>query len=155
MLPTICSAQALDIGGVELRLGQDVTAAVAQLKSLYDVSYDDASKTWFVSKRKTATEVTWLGNIEANGGRVARLTKAYTISNEADVITPYTLAMREVQRRGGTTCSTAPIERTDDSFHEVRTTCGAYSLTLHLPWVTTDGAHVVMGVSIAVGRSTR
>jgi hypothetical protein len=51
-------AQSLDVGGVEIRLGQDVTTAVQRL-SIYRVVYSQQSNMWSITQ-PVAGGVDWL-----------------------------------------------------------------------------------------------
>ena len=144
------SGQALDIGGVELTLGEDVSDALRSL-STYDVRYNESIKAWFVSQ-KSGEDAEWLGNFSASSGRVSFISKAYALPKTGDMVRVYSGALRDAQRRGGQSCQTAPVEFTDDLIHQIETRCGRYRLIFYLADKLATGDLVASGISVNLGQ---
>lgn len=122
--------QSLDIGGIELTIGQDVAVATQRL-ALYRVVYSQESNIWSVSQR-VGSDYQWLGHIEGKDGKITGISKDFVI-RERDIATAYTAALRELHRRGGETCLVNNVEYSDDLYRSVETKCGAYHVSLLLP----------------------
>src|ERR1051325_915257 len=80
--------QALDIGGIQVRLGQNVADALRTVSS-YQVRYSDDAKLWFVTQRGES-EYVLLGTLSATDGRISGITKVYQLSNQYDTQRVYT-----------------------------------------------------------------
>ena len=146
-------AQALDIGGIELRLGQSSTSALAALKVAYDVRYEESLKIWTVLRKRSADEsYVWVGHIGVDDGLVKRISKSYPMKDPYELTDVLTLALRDAQKRGGTACTTWPQEMTDDRFWGFTTTCGPYEMSLTLPQLMKDppGAKADPSISVSV-----
>lgn len=125
----VAYSQSLDIGGIELRVGQKVDDALRSL-SHYQVQY--VSSSWFVSQ-KVGKQHQHLGAIGAKANVVSFISKHYQLDENEDSQTTYTLASKELRRRGGKTCSTSEVEYTDGLIRSFQTDCGAYELTYMMP----------------------
>jgi hypothetical protein len=117
------AAQSLAIGGVELHLGQSGTSARAALSSAYDLKYYEDGDFWLVIERarKSNGEFVILGNIGIKNELVVRLAQSFPLSGPYDVSRAYTQGIRELEKRGGKACNTAPVEYSTGLFSEVRT----------------------------------
>src|SRR5437763_12723215 len=104
LTPSAVAAQALDIGGIELRLGQNISDALKAL-SPYQTSYSENGHIWVVTRRGEAPFVI-VGTLAATDGKVTAITKVYPLSSEYDASPVYTEASKEVRRRGGAACET-------------------------------------------------
>lgn len=146
--PAAAFGQALDIGGIEIRLGQDASTTLRALAS-YRVAYNQGMRSWFVSQQ-VGERVEWLGHFRADDGKVTFISKGYPLSDPDDTPRVFSHALRDVRRRGGPACVTRTVEWTDDMVHEIETRCGKYRLTYSFPFKSDDGP-VAAGVSITLG----
>jgi hypothetical protein len=127
-------AQTLDIGGIELRLGESGTTALADLRSAYDVRYEESIGMWSIFRKRVADDpYVFVGQVYIKAGVVSRIVKDYELTDQYDLVDVYSTAMKQVRKRGGATCNTWPQEMTDGRFWSIHTTCGSYELTLNLP----------------------
>lgn len=138
-------AQSLDIGGIELRLGQKADEALRSLSS-YQVQYSNGS--WIVTQ-KVGNLHQFLGSIGATANVVSFISKSFDINENEGAAEIYTRASKELRRRGGTTCATREVEYTDGLIHGFDTQCGPYRLSYYMPSKTADGTPVLGGVSIS------
>lgn len=139
-------AQSLDIGGIELRLGQKVDEALRSL-SAYQVEYSSGS--WIVIQ-KAGNQYQFLGSIGAKDNVISFISKSFDMSANEGAPEAYTRASKEVRRRGGMTCATREVEYTDNLIREFETRCGPYKLSYSMPFKTADGRPVLGGVSISI-----
>jgi hypothetical protein len=138
-------AQGLDIGGIELHLGQDVAAALNALSS-YQVRYNEEGKFWIVTQRgESPFEL--LGSLSAIDGKLSTISKSYRLTTQYDTQRVYTQASRDVHRRGGNVCETREVEYTDDQIRNIETRCGRYRLSYSFP-STYQGDNVGPGINI-------
>ncbi len=142
------SAQALDIGGIELRIGMDASDAQKALAG-YNLQFDQQMPGWFVTQN-VEDRKEWLGHFAAVNGRVSFISKGYQLRDVYNTRQVYTQAAQDVRRRGGTTCVAREVEYMDDLVHGFEMRCGAYKLVYSFP-----GRHgndlVSPGISIIVG----
>jgi hypothetical protein len=148
-IPGEAASQSLDIGGIELRLGQPVQEALRGL-SAYQVRYDDRSESWIVTQRgRDPFEL--LGVLSATQGLVSSISKHYSLNTSYESVAVYSQASREVRRRGGRNCSTREAELATGAIRGFETQCGPYRLVYSLP--TTYGTDKVEGgVSLSVSK---
>ena len=139
-------AQSLDIGGIELRLGQKIDEALRSLSS-YQVQYSSGS--WIVTQ-KVGNLYQVLGSIGATDNVISFVSKSFDMSENEGAPEAYTRASKEVRRRGDMTCATREVEYTDSLVREFETQCGPYKLSYSMPFKTTDGKRVLGGVSISI-----
>ncbi len=105
-VPIQLHAQSLDIGGIDVQLGQPLTTTVLKLRAAYDVNYDEGTKRWFIS-RKDGNPATYFGNLDVIADRVTRIQKAYNFDNDMYKLSDaYSMALRDSQRLGGTLSKT-------------------------------------------------
>jgi hypothetical protein len=130
------TAQALDIGGIELRLGQPPEDALRSLAS-YQVQFVESR--WFVSQ-KIGARYELIGNFSATGDAITFIGKSFPIKSDGDVSEVNTVASKELRRRGGNACSTREAEYTDNLINGFETQCGAYKLTYTMPWKLAQGS---------------
>jgi hypothetical protein len=121
-------AQSLDIGGVELRLGQKVEDALRSLAT-YEVEFTGGGG-WVVNQRVGAAHQ--LGYFAATAGVVSSLGKTFHIP-DGDPAEAYTAAAAEVRRRGGKACVTREHLFTDNLIRGFETQCGPYRLQFFMP----------------------
>src|SRR6202171_3835782 len=101
-LPGPAGAQALDIGGIAIRLREDVPEALKAL-STYNVRYHDSVKSWFVSQ-EAGDDTEWLGHLSARNGNVKFISRGYALPKTSDINVVYTQALRDGRRNRGRTC---------------------------------------------------
>ena len=140
-------AQSLDIGGIELRLGQKVDEALRSLSS-YQVKYSSGS--WVVTQ-KVGELYQHIGTISARDNAIIFISKVFNWSASAGDATEYTRASEEVRRRGGMTCVTREVEYTDGLIREFQTQCGLFKLAYYLPH-RFDGGLTRAGVNISINK---
>lgn len=145
--------QSLDIGGIDVRLGQSLGTALSQVQAVYSVVHLPETADWLVTEKSSNNPV---GSLTARDGLVVSVGSYYPIANDGeDVVETYTLAMRAAQRRGGKQCTTSPIEYSSGRFPEIRTFCGQYKLSLFLPQKRkseSDSKHSTATIWLSVGR---
>lgn len=141
-------AQSLDIGGIELRIGQKVDEALRTL-SLYQVQHNNGA--WLVTQ-KLGNLYQFLGSIKAADNVISFIGKDFNISENESASEVYTRASREVRRRGGTTCTTREVEFTDGVVRAFETQCGPYKLQYFMPFKLTGGEPISGGVNISIRR---
>ncbi len=139
-------AQSLDVGGIELRLGQKIDEALRSLSS-YQVQHNSGS--WIVTQ-KIGKRHQLLGSIGAKDNAIIFISKSFEMNANEGAPEVYTRASKEVRRRGGMTCTTREVEYSDNLIHEFETQCGPYNLSYSMPFKTTDGNSVPGGVSISI-----
>ena len=139
-------AQSLDIGGIELRLGQKVDEVLRSLSS-YQVQYSSGS--WIVTQ-KAGKLYQVLGSIGATDNVISFISKSFDMSANEGAPEAYTRASKEVRRRGGMTCVTREVEYTDDLIRAFETQCGLFKLSYSMPFKTADGRPILGGVSISI-----
>ena len=133
-------AQSLDIGGIELRIGQPTEAVISQLRVAYILTYQDEVKRWLVSQQEGSLQVS-LGQFDSRDGVVTFIAKDYHVRQPSDLAHIYTTGMRETQRRGGSACTTVPLAWSDNVFLTIETNCGRYKLSLGLPFTVGDAQY--------------
>ena len=139
-------AQSLDIGGIELRIGQKVDEALRSL-STYEVQY--FGNEWFV-RQKVGDLYMALGGIGATDKVISYINKSFDINENEDAPKVYTRAANELRRLGGTTCTTHELVLNDSLIHGFETQCGPYKLTYHMPMKDGDGNRILGGVFITI-----
>lgn len=139
-------AQSLDIGGIELHLGQKVDEALSSLSS-YRVQYIDGS--WLVTQ-KVGNLYQILGLIGAEANAISFISKSFEMNENEGTPAVYTRASKELRQRGGTTCTTREVEYSDGLIRGFETQCGPYRLSYSMPSKTADGQHVLDSVSISI-----
>jgi hypothetical protein len=147
LFATRLDAQALDIGGIELRLGQNVAEGLRALSS-YQVRYTEDAQLWLVTQRGESP-YQLLGTVAATDGKISTIEKSYWLSTQYDTRRVYTQASREVHRRGGTACDTREVAFTDDQIHKLETRCGLYRLSYMFP-STYQAENIGGGITIRV-----
>lgn len=141
-------AQSLDIGGIELHLGQKVDEALRSL-SPYQVQYSGGA--WYVSQ-KVGNMYQFLGVISARGNVISSMSKIFNANENESVAEVYTRASNEIRRQGGSNCTTREMVRSK-GFRGFQTQCGTYMLEYIMPVKATDGSLLSNGsVSISIGR---
>lgn len=142
-------AQSLDIGGIELNLGERSETALAKLKLVYDIRYFEEFRAWFASNRASKEDV---GNVQVSDGKVITLTKTYHVMPPSVANEVYTDALRELKKRGGTNCSTGHLFTPSQAIGAIQTSCGKYKLNLYLPYRSSGGEpSSFWHLSVAVG----
>lgn len=118
----------LDVGGIELSLGQDVSEAINSLSG-YQVTYHDGLG-WVV-QQNLGNQVWSLGHFSAVANKIVYISKSFN-DREATAET-YTRASKELHARGGNACTLKEIEYSDGKIHSFNTSCGAYLLRYSMP----------------------
>jgi hypothetical protein len=141
----------LDIGGIEVQVGQHIDSVLPRFLANYDIFFHEELRRWFVSN-KTGGRTVILGNLEVVRDRVTLVQKVYDYNDDLYKLSEvYSLALRDVQSRSGTTCSVRIHEWPSGGVQSVISTCGRYALTFSLPYKSQDGKeHVSAGISIAL-----
>ena len=139
-------AQSLDIGGIELRLGQRADEALRSLSS-YQVKYIGSS--WLVSQ-KIANQYQILGSFGATANTISFISKSFDMEKNERAAETYTQAYKELRRRGGASCSTREVEYSDGLIRSFDTQCGSYILSYFMPSETGDGIPVLGYISMIV-----
>jgi len=149
---SLLPGQSLDIGGLEIRVGQPTSDVIARLRSAYTVNFDEGLKLWFVTKTPDGSgPIVWVGNFAATNGIVSSISKGYALPDFQELAAVYTQAIIDVHLRGGTTCVTQPVASADGVVRRIQSACGRYVLNLLLPWKQNNGDTIGAGVSIDVG----
>jgi hypothetical protein len=74
-----------------------------------------------------------IGRVHVQDGVVTRIVKDYQVSDPYGLIDVYTVAMKDLLKRGGSTCITQPQMMNDNRYWGTTTVCGPYELTAYLP----------------------
>ena len=151
-------AQALDIGGVEITIGENITGVLERLTRVYDVKFQeqmskDGVKFWSVfEKRKASSDYfVSVGTLHEKAGRIVEIGKERTISDPLDLSPLYTLWTAELNQRRKAPCATTPTfwrtKENVDFLTGFSTKCGQYTLSLSTPVKFSDDwgnkSHVV------------
>lgn len=151
ILVTACAqgglGQSLDIGGIEVRLGQNVPDVLKALSG-YLVRYDDDAKVWMVTQKR-GEQFSYLGDFQATDNKVWSISKSYTLRNDGESRRVYTRAAKDLRALGGSDCVMRDIEYSDDLVQGVETRCGLYRLTYLFPSMLGD-APVSAGIAITL-----
>jgi hypothetical protein len=139
------SAQSLDIGGIELHIGQKIDDALKSL-SAYNVSFQHDQ--WIVTQ-DLGNRMQLLGSIAAKDNFITYIVKSVNLRGPGEAPEAYTRANEEVRRRGGEACFTREVKNNGiiDSFI---TQCGPYELTYYMASKTAEGISINEGVKIYV-----
>jgi hypothetical protein len=148
----VSSAQSLDIGGVELRLGQDIGEAIKSL-SMYEVRYLETAGLWHVRQVGTPLSSS-IGFITASNNKIMWVSKTYSVSQNSNLSLVYSSASNELNRRGGKTCvwQESGIEENDVTGYVQRFSkkCGPYELVFYLPSKIPDGDVTSAGIQLTL-----
>lgn len=140
------NAQSLDVGGIELKLGQKVDDALRSLSN-YQVQYVGSS--WFVSQ-ETGNRSRFLGVIAATNNEISFIRKSFAIDGNESAVEVYSQASKELRTRGGTACFTREAIFSDGVINGFDTRCGKYELSYTMPWKDGTGNRILSGVSISI-----
>jgi hypothetical protein len=140
------AAESLDVGGIELHLGQKVDDALKLLSS-YQVQRSSGS--WVISQ-KTGEKYEFLGAISATNNALSFISKSFQMDAPESALEIYSLASRELHRRGGGQCSTYESKFSDGIVRGFETRCGVYVLTYYMPSRTDNGIRSLGGISISI-----
>ncbi len=140
-------AQSLDIGGIELRIGQNVDEALESL-SAYNVQWNKDH--WFVTQG-LGKGLKLLGTFSSQEKHITFISKSFWIKNSGDAPEVYTRASEEIRRRGGDSCITREFKN-NGIISSFITQCGPYELTYTMPWHSKEGTPVNGGVHISVSK---
>jgi hypothetical protein len=147
-------AQAIDIGGVAVRIGDDAATAmknVAQaLPSEFSVGRlhirrgsepEDTTSEWIVSKSDAPGHMpsTTVATVSVKEGLISWIAKYYDIRDGSDIATVYTAAMRDARRDAFQPCTTSLVRLSHDVVQVIRTVCGSYQLDFNLSWTNKTG----------------
>src|ERR1035437_4166623 len=69
----ITHAQSLNLGDVDVRVGEDATIAIARLNDTYNLQYQPGLPTWFVSRKNVRPTDTflWVASVTVGEGLVS------------------------------------------------------------------------------------
>ena len=115
-------AQSLDIGGVELKLGQSSESALASLRAVYNVRYFDDLKLWSVARPEELRYE--IGNLQARAGVVSAISKSYVSSDGSVEFAQHFQAIKDGRARANSECTTDLNER--PNYKSIVTACGRY-----------------------------
>ncbi len=141
------SAQFLDIGGIELGIGQKIDDALKSL-SAYNVSFE--KNQWIVTQG-LGDQTELLGTIGARENLINLISKSFRLRGHGDAPAVYTLASEEVRRRGGDACFTREVKN-NGTISAFITQCGPYELTYSIPFKSLEGSTFSGGVHISVSK---
>ena len=130
LLPSQSVGQGLDIGGIELKLGQSQESALAALSAVYDVNrLETRSGTlWVVSRKGRQGD---LGTFQLANQKVVEITKEFPFTDGGrDLRGDYEVATQELRKRAGKKCS---VEKPSYVAGFFSTECAHYVLTFMLP----------------------
>ena len=152
--PAIGSAQSLQVGGIEVRIGEPVERVLARLSSVYEMQHLEAGGSveglWWVRRRSPGREV--IGTVRERSGAVSGVKRnwsgnAYSLAHE------FIRLLEEARRLGGQTdCRTTP-----DYVYPVggqlvltgySTTCGRYTVEHGISW--RDGEEPLSRETLAI-----
>ncbi|HKK09042.1 MAG TPA: hypothetical protein VKA44_09170 [Gemmatimonadota bacterium] len=145
------AAQSLDIGGVEVHLGEAGTVALRQLRAAYNLQYVDGAKAWGVTRKNGPQDYTSLGMFSIDSGTVTWISKDYEIPDVQRLGNIFQQAVRDLRARGGKACFMWPNEMTNGMIFGASMKCGPYTLDLNLPRESTAIPSMGAGISIRVG----
>ena len=146
-------AQSLDIGGVELHIGEKVDKALPSLSS-YEVQYKNVgADAWFVSQ-KVGNIYQPLGYISVNDGVITSIGKYFDVGDDVNTPQVYTRAAGEIRRRGGKKCNTYEEKYNDGNIRGFSTWCGRYKLTYTMSFKDNDGRRYVSSISISIVKNS-
>ena len=133
----ITHAQSLNLGGVDVRVGEDATIAIARLSDTYNLQYQPGLHTWFVSRKNVRPTDTflWVASVTVGEGLVSSVNKYYDLGNASDLSTVYSTALRDAQRDQGGPCLTSQVRASDQRIQAIKTICGHYELDFVLSHV--------------------
>jgi hypothetical protein len=157
-------AQSIEIGGVEVRIGDTATAAMENLRRkllgefvvgrVHVVEQGgvlDTTSTWYVQKTEAERRID-VATVSVRDGLISALAKFYDIGDGTDVADVYSEAMTEVQRESHERCVTLPPPMNSDLIRTITTRCGLYDLVLDLPWKNKNGPGTSrMAIAVLVG----
>lgn len=143
-------AQAIDIGGVTVRIGDDVVTAMKNVRQALPSEFsvgrvhirrgseaEDTTSEWIVSKADAPGHMpsTTVATVSVKEGLVSSIVKFYDIGDGSDIAEAYTAALRDARRDAFQACTTSLVKLNYDVVRVVRTICGAYELDLDLSWI--------------------
>ena len=134
--------QSLDIGGIEIALGENTSAALERLRKSFEVLHiavldSGTAKTWAVLTFGRESLVT--GSLREMSGSVVRLSKNAVLPSPRAVAVEYIKWDTELRRRSGNVpCKMTYESHTASSskttvLSGIVTTCGRYSMSLNTP----------------------
>lgn len=138
--PASGSAQSLQVGGLEVRIGETFERALARLSPVYEMQHletgSSVEELWWVRRRSPARDV--IGLIRERNGMVSGITRdwsgdAYSLAHD------FVRLLEEARRLGGETeCRTVPDYVQPASGKLVltgyTTTCGRYTVEHNIAW---------------------
>lgn len=128
------SAQSLDIGGIELHIGQKIDDALKSL-SAYNVSFE--KNQWIVTQG-LGDQTELLGTISAEENLIRFISRDFRLRGPGDAPEVYTRASEEVRRRGGDACFTREVKN-NGRISSFMTQCGPYELIYLMPCKSLEG----------------
>jgi hypothetical protein len=158
VLPSSLYAQALDIDGVEIYVGQDISEAIKKLSIYENKKYADTATPGFFTYTILIPTYKNPYNINVffyvnNNNKIDSISKFYVLNLNSNVALVYAKASSEIRRRGGNVCVYEDIRMVPESelssythaenkiyIKSIKKKCGAYSLDFTLPTKRSDGS---------------
>lgn len=140
-------AQAIDIGGVDVRIGDDATIAMRNVAHALPSEFSvgrlhirrgsqpvDTTSEWIVSKADAPGHMpsTTVATVLVKEGLISWIAKYYDIGDGSDIADVYTAALRDARRDAFQPCTTSLVKLNYNIVRAVRTVCGSYQLDLNL-----------------------
>jgi hypothetical protein len=136
------TSRSLDVGGIEVTLGEPMTSVLERLTRVYDVKFQDAtstgdSKNWSVFRKRVSPTDSYdgVGDVTARGGVVTWISKV-TFVDDGDVSRIWVKWNSEMTRRSRSQCTTEPSLFTNGGqtyLGGFTTKCGLYGLWVSIP----------------------
>lgn len=142
-------AQAIDIGGVAVRIGDDAATAMKNVAQALPSEFSvgrvhilrgsepvDTTSEWIVSKADAPGRMPSVNvaTVSVKGGLISSIIKYYDIGDGSDIADVYTAAMRDARRDAFEPCKTSLVRLGHDVVRVIKTVCGSYELYFGLSW---------------------
>jgi hypothetical protein len=139
LIPCITCAQSLDVGGVNLTLGQNESDVIKNLGRFYSLPKSDESViniTWRSVLDKNGNQI---GGFEVRNGVLTVVQKIYDLQGSNNSFsTIYAIGSAEVENKGGKNCRFKEHSQDPQKgmpyIHYILKQCGSYRLILSLPY---------------------
>ena len=142
--------QSLDIGGIEIRLGQSQESVLTQLGAVYRLQNMPVSgdyKWWSVYRKDASSGEIDVGSFWLKNGVVINIEKEWQFGPDKSPHDLFNTALADAKRLGGKQC-TFGLEEIDKQYGVTgyTTTCGRFQLAYQIPAKTPQ--NVVYGAMI-------
>ena len=152
-MPCEAVAQSLDIGGIEIRIGQDQESVLTQLGAVYrlqNVQVNSESKSWSVYRRGAENE--GIGSFWLTNGLIIAIEKRWEFAPNWPGRSSRALfsnALAETKRIGGARCEFRLEELgAEYGVFGFITSCGRYTLTYQLPGPANDNTSYAVTLTV-------